>query len=289
LAISARIQELRRQGVDVISFAPGEPDFDTPEFIKDAAKAALDAGYTKYTAAAGAPELREAIARKMGVENRVEVEASQVVVTAGAKQALCLAFDVLLEPGDEVLIPRPYWVSFPQQVQLCGGVAVLVETREEEGFVLSRRSVERALTARSRVLVLNSPCNPTGAVIPRARMIELLELAAERDLWVVSDETYEALIYGGREHVCPASLSEDARSRTVVTGSLSKSYAMTGWRVGYLVGPKEVAAAAGRVVSHTTSNVNSIAQKAALAALTGPREPIEAMRQAFDERRGVML
>jgi aspartate aminotransferase len=289
LAIGARIQELRRIGADVISFATGEPDFDTPEFIKDAARAALTAGYTKYTAASGAPELRSAIARKMSAENGRGTDPSEVVVTAGAKQALSLAFQAVLEPGDEVLIPRPYWVSFPQQVQLCRAVPVFVETGPEEGFVPTREGLEQRLSARSRAVVLNSPCNPTGAVYSRERLAEILALARERDLWVISDETYEFLVYGKAQHVSPASLSEDAKSRTIVTCSFSKSYAMTGWRVGYLVGPQEVASAVGRIASHTTSNVNSIAQKAALAALEGPREVLETMRKLFEERRAAML
>jgi aspartate aminotransferase len=194
-----------------------------------------------------------------------------------------------LEAGDEVLIPRPYWVSFPQQVLICGGRPVYVETRAEDGFVMSREALEAALTPRSKVLLLNSPANPTGAVYPRERLVELMQLAAERDLWVISDETYEALVYDGHQHVSPAAVSPEACNRTVVTCSFSKSYAMTGWRIGYLVGPPEVASAAGRLASHTTSNVNSIAQMAALEALTGPQEPMQAMKRAFAERRRVMV
>jgi aspartate aminotransferase len=288
LAITARSQELKRQGIEVISFAAGEPDFDTPEHIKDAARRALDEGYTKYTAAAGAPELREAIAEALTAAG-VVVAPSQVVVTAGAKQALYLAFQALLEPGDEVLIPSPYWVSFPEQVRLSGGVPVLVPTRPELGFVPSRAELQAALTPRTRGLVLNTPCNPTGAVYPGAVLQELMELAAERDLWVVSDETYSALTYSGHEHVPVASLSEDARGRTVVTSSFSKTYSMTGWRVGFMAAPEAVAAAAGRLVSHTTSNVSSLAQRGALAALQGPAEALEAMRAILDQRRRAML
>jgi aspartate aminotransferase len=289
LALGARIQELRQSGVEVISFATGEPDFDTPEFVKDAARAALAAGYTKYTAASGAPELRNAIARKMSAENGRPTESAEVVVTAGAKQALALAFQAVLDPGDEVLIPAPYWVSFPQQVLLCRGVPVIVPTHAAEGFVATRQSLERHAGRRTRALVLNSPSNPTGTVYDREHLEEILELARELDLWVISDETYEFLVYGSARHISPSSLSEDARSRTLVACSFSKSYSMTGWRVGYLVGPREVAAAAGRIASHTTSNVNSIAQKAALAALQGPRDGLETARGAFKERRNTML
>jgi len=289
LAIGARIQELRQRGVEVVSFATGEPDFDTPEFIKDAARAALAAGYTKYTAASGAPDLRSAIARKMSQENGRPTDASEVVVTAGAKQALNLAFQAVLEPGDEVLIPAPYWVSFPQQVLLCRGVPVFVQTQAEDEFLASRVSLERQIGPRTRAIVLNSPNNPTGAVYGREAIEDILELAREKNLWVISDETYEFLVYGAARHVSPASLSEDARRRTLVACSFSKSYSMTGWRVGYLVAPPEVASAAGRIASHTTSNVNSIAQKAALAALEGPRQVLDSMRTTFEERRRVML
>ena len=288
MAISSRAKALQAAGEDVISLAAGEPDFVTPQHICDAAKAALDEGFTHYTPAAGIPELRAAWGEKVGRERGVTYTPDQVIVTAGGKQAVYNTVYALAGVGDEVIIPAPYWVSYTEQAKAVGATPVVVQTRAEEEFKLSPQALQEAITDRSRLLILCSPSNPTGAVYDRDELAALAEVLVEHQLPVLSDEVYDALVYG-EAFVSIASLGREIYDLTVIAGAVSKAYAMTGWRIGFAAGPKSVIAAGGRLQSHSTSGANSIAQKAALAAITGDQSSVEEMRQAFDERRQYML
>jgi len=288
MAISSRAKAMQAAGEDVIALAAGEPDFVTPQHIRDAAKAALDEGFTYYTPAAGIPELRAAWAEKVGRERGVTYTADQVIVTAGGKQAVYNTIYALAGVGDEVIIPAPYWVSYTEQAKAVGATPVVVQTRAGEGFKLSPHALRDAITDRSRLLILCSPSNPTGAVYGRDELAALAEVLVEHQLPVLSDEVYDALVYG-EPFASIVSLGREIYDLTVIAGAVSKAYAMTGWRIGFAAGPKSVIAAAGRLQSHSTSGANSIAQKAALAAITGDQSSVEAMRQAFDERRRYML
>ncbi len=285
LAIAATARRLRAQGVDVLGFGHGEPDFDTPEHIKEAAIQAIREGFTKYTASGGIDELKDAVATKLKRDNGLSYTREQILISCGGKHSLFNVFQALLEPGDEVIIPAPYWVSFPEQVKLCDGKPVFVPTHEREGFRLHRALVEPHLSPRTKILVLNSPCNPTGAALSPAELQGLADLATERGFWLLSDETYEALVYDGHQHVSIASLGERVYAQTILVSSLSKAYAMTGWRVGYTAAPKEIIRAMDGLQSQETSNPTSIAQRAAVAALTGPQETVGQMRAEFDRRR----
>ena len=285
LAISNTSRQLKAAGKDVLSFAAGEPDFDTPEHIKAAAIQAIQEGFTKYTANAGIPELRDAVATKLKRDNGLHYTRDQVLVSCGGKHSLYNVFQALLDPGDEVIIPAPYWVSFPEQVKLCGAVPVFAHTTELNGFRLNRQVLEPVVTPRTKLLVLNSPSNPTGAALSRDELAGVAALANERNFWILADETYEALVYDGYQHVSIASLSDDIYRRTILVNSLSKAYAMTGWRLGYTAGPTEIIAAMDGLQSQMTSNPTSIAQRAAVAALAGTQEPVYAMRDEFARRR----
>lgn len=285
LAIAATARRMRVQGIDVIGFSSGEPDFDTPDHIKEAAIQAIREGFTKYTASGGIDELKDAVAAKLKRDNGLAYAREQILISCGGKHSLYNVFQALLEPGDEVIIPAPYWVSFPEQVKLCDAKPVFIHTREKEGFRLHRALVEPRVSPRTKILVLNSPCNPTGAALTRGELAGLADLALERGFWLLSDETYESLVYDGYEHVSVASLSEQVQSRTILVNSLSKAYAMTGWRVGYTAGPKEIIKAMDGLQSQVTSNPTSIAQRAAVAALNGPQEPTHRMQEEFDRRR----
>ncbi|MBI2566828.1 MAG: pyridoxal phosphate-dependent aminotransferase [Candidatus Schekmanbacteria bacterium] len=292
MTVSARAAEMRRQGIDVLSFAAGEPDFPTPAHVVDAAIAAMRAGKTTYTAAVGLVELREAICRRLRAEIGVSFTPAEVVVSPGAKYALFAAFQVLLERGDEVIIPAPYWVSFPEQVRLADGVPVIVDCPAETGFALDPEALRAAITERTRVIVLNSPGNPTGAVYSRQALESVLDVVRGhrgQPLWVLSDETYSRLVFDGAEHFSPAQIAPDLRDQILIASSLSKTYAMTGWRVGFLAAPKDVITAIGTLQSHSNSNVNTIAQWAAIAALDGDQTVVESMREAFSERRKIVL
>jgi len=278
-----------RDGLDVISFTVGEPDFDTPDTIKQAAHVAVEAGHTKYTPASGDPELKAAIARKLEKDNGLSCAPEQVLVSNGAKQALYMLMLVLLDRGDELLLPAPHWVSYPAQAAYCGARGVSIDCTGNETLKLTPELLEMAVTERSKVLLLNSPCNPTGAVLNGEELRELCELAAKHDLWIVSDEVYEKLIYDDAEHHSPAGSSDELSQRTITVNAVSKTYAMTGWRIGYAAGPKEVIQAASYLQSNTTSGPNSMAQRAAIEALTGPQDSVQEMRQAFDERRKLMV
>ncbi len=288
LAVQAKAKALRAQGINVISFGAGEPDFDTPERIKDAALQAMRRGQTKYTEVGGVPELRAAVCAKFKRDNGLDYEPADVLVSCGAKHTLYNMVVALIDPGDEVIVPSPYWVSYPEQVRLVGGVPVAVETHEATGFDLDPERVRAAVTARTKVIILNSPNNPTGAVFSRAALEAVARLAVERNLFVVSDECYEALTFEGR-HVSIASLGADIKARTLVINTCSKAYAMTGWRIGYAAGPRELIRAMTDVQSQVTSNPSSIAQWAAVEALGGPQDEVAKMAGEFDRRRRLIV
>jgi len=288
LAIQAKAKAMRAQGIDVISFGAGEPDFDTPERIKEAAIRAIRKGHTKYTDASGIVELREAVCRKLKRDNGLDYEPADVLISVGAKHTLYNAVVALLNPGDEVLIPAPYWVSYPEQVKLVAGVPVAVPTEEADGFQVDPGRLAAAVTPRTRAVVINSPNNPTGAVFSPAALRAVGELAVKHDLLVISDECYEALTYEGR-HVSIASLGPEVKARTLVVNTCSKAYAMTGWRIGYAAGPRALIKAMGDVQSQVTSNPSSISQWAAVEALTGPQDDVAKMAGEFDQRRRVMV
>ncbi|WP_456395967.1 pyridoxal phosphate-dependent aminotransferase [Desulfurobacterium sp.] len=289
MAITAKAKEMRSKGIDVIGFGAGEPDFDTPPHIKEAAVKAMEEGFTRYTPAAGIPELREAVAEKLKRENGVEYSPSQVVITDGAKFALFSLMLSVIEEGDEVIIPAPYWVTYPEQVKFAGGTPVFVETSEKNGFVFTVDLLEKVVTDRTRLLILCSPSNPTGAVIPADELKRIGEFCAERGILIASDECYEKLLYDGEKHVSIASISPVIKEVTVTINALSKAYSMTGWRVGYAAGPEEVIFSMIKINSQSISNVNAIAQKAGVAALKGPQDFLGDWLRAFDERRRYMV
>jgi aspartate/methionine/tyrosine aminotransferase len=286
LAVDAKAKALKAQGEDVIGFGAGEPDFPTPAHIVEAAAAACrDPRNHRYTPAAGLPELRDAIATKTARDSQFDVTAAQVLVTNGGKQAVEEAFATLLDPGDEVLLPAPYWTTYPEVVRLAGGVPVEVQTTPESGYKVTVEQLERALTPRTKVLLFVSPSNPTGAVYNEDEMRALGTWADERGLWVVTDEIYEHLVYGtARFHSMPVLVPELAE-RCIIVNGVAKTYAMTGWRVGWLIGPLDVVKAAANLQSHSTSNVCNVAQRAALAALSGGLEDVKEMRSVYDRRR----
>lgn len=286
LAIDAKAKALRASGVDVVGFGAGEPDFATPAAIVEAAVAACrDPRNHRYTPTAGLPELRAAIADKTRRDSGYEVDASQVLVTNGGKQAVAEAFETLLDPGDEVLLPAPYWTTYPEAIRLAGGVPVVVETDESTGFKVLPDQLEQAATERTKALLFVSPSNPTGAVYPRQAIEAIGRLAAERGWWVVADEIYEHLVYDELEqHSMPVVVPELAE-RCVVLNGVAKTYAMTGWRVGWMIAPRDVTDAAANLQSHVTSNVNNVAQRAALAAVSGDLSAVAEMRLVFDRRR----
>jgi aspartate aminotransferase len=288
MAISARAKAMKKAGEDVIAMAAGEPDFDTPAHIVSAAKQALDEGFTRYTPASGMPELRAAWAEQVARRRDVTYEPKQLMVTAGGKQALYNIVYALASPGDEVIIPAPYWVSYPEQVRAVGATPVILETSPEQDFKVSPQALREAISDRTRLLILNSPSNPTGSVYDRDELVALADVLVEKQVPVLSDEVYDELVYG-KEFASIVSLGEEIYKLTIVSGAVSKTYAMTGWRIGYAAGPAEIIAAAGRLQSHSTSGPNSVAQKAALAAITGDQSSVETMRQEFDRRRQVML
>ena len=284
LAVTARAKELKAQGVDVIGFGAGEPDFDTPDHIKDAAIAAIREGYTKYVVpASGSPELKDAIIEKFKKDNGLDYEREQIVVSCGAKHSLFNAFHALHNPGDEAIISAPYWVSYPQQAKSAGARPVIVETGTS--FKLDPEQLRSAITSRTKFFVLNSPSNPTGAVYSRDELESIAEVVIEKGIAVVSDEIYENILYDGAKHVSIASLNEQIKSQTIVVNGVSKSYAMTGWRIGYAAGPKEIMTAVSRLQDQSTSGPTSISQKASIAALRGDQSCIAQMVKAFDERR----
>jgi aspartate/methionine/tyrosine aminotransferase len=286
LAIDAKAKALKAAGENVIGFGAGEPDFDTPQHIvKAAAEATHNPVFHRYTPAAGLPELRAAIAAKTERDSRYDVEASQVLVTNGGKQALYNAFMALLDPGDEVLLPTPYWVSYPEMIKLAGGVVIELPTSEESGFRVSIEQLEAAVTERTKVLLFVSPSNPTGSVYPPNQVKAIGEWALERGLWVVTDEIYEHLVYGDARFSSMPVEVPDLAERCVVINGVAKTYAMTGWRVGWMIAPADLICATASLQSHSTSNVANVAQAAALAAVAGDLSAVAEMREAFDRRR----
>jgi aspartate aminotransferase len=288
LAVQAKAKELRARGIDVISFGAGEPDFDTPERIKNAAATAMTRGHTKYTDVGGVSEVRAAVCAKLKRDNGLDYAPADVLISCGAKHTLYNLAVALLDPGDEVIVPSPFWVSYPEQVKLVGAVPVPVATHEATGFDLDAEAVGRAVTPRTKAIIVNSPNNPTGAVFAPAALEAVARLAVERDLLLVSDECYEPLTYEGR-HVSVAALGPEVKARTVVVNTCSKAYAMTGWRVGYAAGPRDLIRAMTDVQSQVTSNPASIAQYAAVEALTGPQDDVAKMAGEFDRRRRIIV
>lgn len=289
MAISTRAREMRAAGRAVISFGAGEPDYPTPDHIVEAAVAAArDARNHKYSANAGLPELRAAIAGRTSADDDLDISPSQVLVTNGGKQAVYQTFAALLDPGDQVIIPTPYWVTYPEAVKLAGGEPVEVPTTIVSGFKATVDQLEAAWTPKTKVLMFVSPSNPTGAVYDAEETRLIGRWAAERGVWVVTDDIYQYLVYGDAVFTSLPGVTPELEDRWVIVHGVSKTYAMTGWRVGWMVGPPDVITAAANHQSHATSNVANVSQRAALAALSGPPEPIEAMRQGFDRRRGTM-
>jgi len=288
LAITAKARAMRAQGIDVISFGAGEPDFDTPERVKAAAIRALREGHTKYTDAGGIPEVRAAVCAKLKRDNGLDYEPADVIVSVGAKHTLYNICAVLVGPGDEVLVPSPYWVSYTEQVRLVEGTPVIVPTDESRGFQLDLHALRAAVTPRTKALILNSPNNPTGAVFSRADLEVVAALAVERGFWVISDECYEALSYEGRVSSI-AALGPEIKARTLVVQTCSKAYAMTGWRLGYAAGPREIIRAMADFQSQCTSNPTSLAQWAAVEALVGPQDDVAKMAGEFDGRRRAIV
>ncbi|GBR75917.1 aspartate aminotransferase [Candidatus Termititenax persephonae] len=288
LAVAAKARELREQGIDVINFSAGEPDFDTPQNIKDAAVKALQAGQTKYTAAGGTPELKKAVQAKLQRENGLTYTASQIIVNAGAKHTLFTLFQALLNDGDEVLIPAPYWVSYPDMVTLLRGKPIIIPTEAENNFEITVEDLQKYLTPRTKVLVLNSPANPTGSVYSQEKLQALADFLVDKNLYIVSDEIYEHFLYDGARFHSIAQLSEKIRAQTIVVNGVSKAYSMTGWRIGYAAGPENVLKAMTVIQSQSLSNPTSIAQAAAVEALNGSQSAVDKMLKAFQERRDYM-
>jgi aspartate aminotransferase len=288
LAITAKAKELKAAGYDVIGLGAGEPDFNTPQHIIDAAVKAMNEGYTKYTPTGGLPALKEEIIKKFEKDQQLRYEPSEIIVCVGAKYALYTLFQAILDEGDEVIIPTPYWVSYPEQVKLAGGVPVYVEGHEENQFKITPEQLKAAITERTKAVIINSPSNPTGMIYTEEELKALGEVCLEHDILVVSDEIYEKLVYGNARHVSIAQLSPELKAQTVIINGLSKSHSMTGWRIGYAAGSKEIIKAMTNLASHSTSNPTSIAQYAAIAAYSGPQEPVEEMRKAFEERLNII-
>lgn len=289
LSITSQAKELKKQGVDVLSFGAGEPDFNTPAHITEAAVQALHDHQTRYTESSGLLELRKAIVAKLEMENGVSYEPSQVSVNCGAKHSCYNAILAVCNPGDEVIIPVPYWTSYPEMVRMVGAVPVFVETKAENGWKMTAEEFEEAMSPLTKMIILNTPCNPTGSVYTRQELEKIAEIAVGEDIVILSDEIYEKLVYGDQEHVSLASLDKEVADLTVTINGFSKAYAMTGWRLGYTAAPKAIAAAIDTIQSHTTSNPTTFAQYGAIAALNGDQQIVADMRDEFNVRREFML
>ena len=288
LAIDSKAKALRAEGVEVYSFGAGEPDFDTPDHIKAAAAAALEAGFTKYTPSSGIPELRSAISEKFKRDNGLDYKPSEIIVSNGAKQSCFNAIMAVCGEGDEVIIPAPYWLSYPDMVRLAGAEPVIVQTTQENDWKMTPQQFEEAMSPRTKMVIINSPGNPTGSVYTREELRALVEVAADEEIMILSDEIYESLTYDGAEHVSVASLTPEAKDLTITVNGFSKAYAMTGWRLGYLGAPEKIAKAIDSMQSHATSGPCSFAQKGGLAALTGSQQCVADMREEFNIRREYM-
>lgn len=285
LAVDAKAKALKAAGVDVVGFGAGEPDFDTPQHIKDAAIKAINEGFTKYTPASGTDELKDAIAAKFKKDQGLVYERAQIAVNVGGKHSLYNIFQATLNTGDEVIIPAPFWVSYYDMAILAGAKPIIVNTNEKSGFLASAKAIENAVTKKTKILIINSPSNPTGGAYEEKELKKIASVAKKHDLLIVSDEIYEKIIYDGFKFFSIAQASKDAYSRTVVVNGVSKSYSMTGWRIGYCAGPKEIIKEVAKLQSQSTSNPTSISQKAAVSALLGSQDKVAEMVKAFDERR----
>jgi aspartate aminotransferase len=288
LSIDSKAKAMKAEGIDVCGFGAGEPDFDTPEHIKAAAKAAIDGGFTKYTPSSGIPELRQAIADKFAADNKIAYKPSQIIVSNGAKHSCYNTILATCQPGDEVIIPAPYWLSYPEMVRLAGADPVFVQTKEENGWKMTAEEFQDAMTPRTKMVIVNSPGNPTGSVYTRQELEGIVEVAADEEILILSDEIYEKLTYDDVEHVSVASLP-GASELTITVNGFSKAYAMTGWRLGYLGAPEAIAKAIDAIQSHSTSNPCSFAQKGGLAAIKGDQQLVSDMRDEFDLRRNYMV
>lgn len=288
LAITAKAKELKAQGIDVVGFGAGEPDFNTPENICEAAIKAINEGFTKYTPASGINELKQAISDKFKKFNGIDYKPSQIVISNGGKHSLTNVFEAILNPGDEVIIPAPYWLSYPEIVKLAGGVPVFVRGEKAQGYKIDSAKLQAVTTEKTKAIVLNTPSNPTGMIYSESELREIADYAVKNDVYVVADEMYEYLVYNGEKHVSIASFNEEIYKRTITVSGLAKSYAMTGWRIGYTGSSEVIAKLMSSIQSHQTSNPNSIAQKAAVEALTGDQSAVNMMLGEFDKRRKYM-
>ncbi|KAF0825983.1 Aspartate aminotransferase [Cytobacillus firmus] len=288
LAITAKAKELKAQGHDVIGLGAGEPDFNTPQHIIDAAVKSMNEGHTKYTPSAGLPALKKEIANKFKKDQGLDYDASQIIVTNGAKHGLYTLFQVLLNEGDEVIIPIPYWVSYPEQVKLAGGVPVYAEGREENDFKITPEQLAKSITDKTKAVIINSPSNPTGMLYSAEELKELGEVCLKHNVLIISDEIYEKLVYGGHQHTSIAELSPELKDQTIIINGVSKSHSMTGWRIGYAAGNKSIIKAMTNLASHSTSNPTTTAQYGSIAAYAGPQDTLEEMREAFEHRLNVI-
>ena len=289
LAITAKAKAMKAEGKSIIGFGAGEPDFNTPQHIIDAAKAALDKGMTKYTPSSGVLELRQKIAQKIKKDSNLDYETSQIIVSSGAKHSIYNTMFALLEEGDEVIIPTPFWLTYPELVKVCGGVSVFVEGKKENGFKVTPEAIKKAITPKTKMIVFNSPSNPTGAVYSEEEIRAIAKVVEDAGIYVLADEIYSKLIYDGAKHFSIASVSEKLKEKTIIIDGVSKTYAMTGWRIGWLAAPKDVAKAIDSFQSHATSNPSSISQYATIAALDGSEDELNAMVEVFNDRRKFMI
>ncbi len=289
LAVDSLAKEMKKQGIDVITFGTGEPDFDTPENIKQAGIEAIRAGFTKYTAAAGMPELRSAVCQRLKADCGLDYENAEITIASGAKHSVYLALACTVNPGDEVILPAPYWVSYYEIIRMVGGVPVIVNAEEKNSFKISASQLEAAITDKTKILILNNPSNPTGMLYTRRELEELAEVCVKHDIYVLSDEIYYRLVYDGNEFVSFASLGPEVKERTILINGVSKSYAMTGWRVGYSAANKQISKVMANFVSHSTGAPATMAQMAAIEALLGDQSGIESMRGVFEQRRDYIV
>ena len=289
LAINAKAKSMQSQGIHVISFGAGEPDFDTPKNIKQAAVRAIEEGFTKYTAVGGIDELKDAVIHKFQRDNQLTYKRSQILVSCGGKHSFYNLAQALFDQGDEVIVPAPYWVSYPPMVSLAGAVSILSETKEENGFKMTPEDLRKAVTPKTKALILNSPSNPTGSAYTKGELEWIAEIAISRNFFVISDEIYEKIVYDGFEFISIASLGEEIKKRTIIVHGVAKTYAMTGWRIGYAAGPEEIISAMSNIQSQSTSNPTSISQKASVEALIGPQEEVAKMVSAFSQRRNYIV
>lgn len=289
LAINAKAKSMQAQGIHVISFGAGEPDFDTPDNIKEAAKKAIDEGFTKYTPVGGIDDLKDAIIKKFQRDNQLTYKRSEIIVSCGGKHSFYNLAQAIFDQGDEVIIPAPYWVSYPPMVALAGGSPVIVETTEQNEFKITPDQFKKAVTSKTKALILNSPSNPTGSAYTKKELEKIAEVAISKNIFVISDEIYEKIVYDGFKFVSIASLSEEIKKRTIIVHGVAKTYAMTGWRIGYTAGSEEIISAMNNIQSQSTSNPTSIAQKASVEALIGPQNEVDKMVSAFAQRRNYIV